>query len=222
MKSDVIAFDVLRGDHFVDNDGTVIVTIKIDCCDARRFLAVSPDAGSHLFVAPVVGVEYPSEPLHFAPPYQRQAIALLDSDFFDQPGSWDAAGTDEDFRAWIRAQKCWLRRMPGHVCSGDVVAAHVRRISRGAGVAIKPTFSALPLCDGGHTQQHNHGESAIGGKGRVERASTAYVRRWCMVAIVAVLNYENLSSVPPNKLKTWARDRSVFHLLPSEYRRAAP
>lgn len=219
--TDAIAFEARRCDHIVENDGTVSLTIKIDPCDARRFLAVSPDAGGSLFVAPGV-CELPEfDPLKLTVTYGGAATMLAEADTFGHSGMWEATGSDEDFRVWIRTKKCWLRQLPGHVCAGEVVAAHVRRIFRGAGVALKPEFSALPLCDRAHQDQHNHGESAIGGRARVDLASARYIRRWCSRTILAELNYENWFHVPPAKFRKWANDHSVAHLLPAGYRRGA-
>lgn len=219
--TDAIAFEVRRCDHFVESDGTVSLTIKIDPADSQAFLAASPEAGGSLFVAPGVRDLGPMQPLDLAANYHKSAFKLAESEFFLHRGTWDATGSDDDFRAWIRTQKCWLRQLPGHICAGDVVAAHVRRVSRGAGVNIKPPFSCLPLCDRAHSNQHQHGESAIGGRERVDRASILYVRQWCARTILAALNYENWCHVPPSKLRTWASDHSVYHLLPAEYRSAS-
>jgi hypothetical protein len=220
MRS-AIAFEARRCDHIVESDGTVALTIKIDPADSQAFLAASPDQGGTLFVAPGVRDLGPMEPLNLVANYGKVAMTLAESDFFGHPGTWDATGSDDDFLDWIRIQKCWLRQLPGHICAGDVVAAHVRRVARGSGVSIKPKFSALPLCDRAHSDQHQHGESVIGGRERVDRASSLFVRRWCSLTILAALNYENWFHVPPEKLRTWASDRSVFHLLPTEYRRAS-
>lgn len=219
--TDAIAFEARRCDHIVENDGTVSLTIKIDPIDSRAFLAASPDAGGTLFVAPGVRDLGPMQPLSLAVDYRLPAIALRDSGFFGYGDTWSATGSDDDFRDWIRNQKCWLRQLPDHVCAGDVVAAHVRRISRGAGVAIKPEYSALPLCDHAHTDQHNYGESAIGGKARIDLASIRYVRRWCAVTVLAALGYKSWCHVPPRKLSDWARSKGVFDLLPTQYRRAS-
>lgn len=218
---DAIAFEVRRCDHICENDGTVSLMIKIDPADSRSFLAVSPDAGGTLFIAPGLRELPAYDPLSLTVDYRDSVFKLAESDFFSHPGTWDATGSDDDFLSWLRDQKCWLRQLPGHVCAGQVVAAHVRRIARGAGMAIKPKFSALPLCDRAHKNQHQHGESAIGGKERLDRASMLYVRQWCARTILAALNHENWCHVPPAKLRTWASNHSVNHLLPAEYRRAS-
>lgn len=216
-----IAFEARRCDHIVENDGTVSLMIKIDPADARAFLAVSPDAGGTLFVAPGVRELAAYDPLSFEVDYRLPATVLRGSGFFSARDTWSAIGSDSDFLDWIRDQKCWLSQLTGHVCAGDVVAAHVRRIARGAGVALKPEFSALPLCDQAHTNQHQHGESAIGGKERIDRASMFYVRRWSALTLLAELGYKSWCHVPPIKLSNWARSNSVFDLLPPPYRRAS-
>lgn len=219
--SEAIAFEVRRCDHICEPDGTVSLMIKIDPADATAFLIASPDAGGSLFVAPGVRELPAFDPLKLTVTYGNAATMLAEADTFGAPGMWEATGSDEDFLTWIRSEKCWLRQLPGHVCAGQVVAAHVRRIARGAGVGIKPNFSAIPLCDRAHQDQHNHGESAIGGRDRVDLASARFIRRWCSRTILAALNYENWFHVPPAKFRTWADDRSVAHLLPAGYRRGA-
>lgn len=42
----------------------------------------------------------------------------------------------------------------------QVVCAHVRRVSQGAGTGYKPKLFAIPLTDSEHRYQHQHGELA--------------------------------------------------------------
>lgn len=216
--TDAIAFEARRCDHIVENDGTVSLMIKIDPADSQAFLAASPDAGGTVFIAPGVRELPPFDPLSFAVNYGVASRALRESDFFSELATWRAAGSDRQFLAWLRGLSCWIERKPGHVCAGAIVPAHVRRIASGAGVAIKPEFSAIPLCDGAHRDQHQHGESAIGGRDHVYRARLRYVRRWSAGVVLADLGYKSWCYVPPEKLSDWARSHDVFHLLPPEYR----
>jgi hypothetical protein len=60
--------------------------------------------------------------------------------------------------AYIHALPCCIAHRNGHVCHGDVIAAHVRTGTDG-GTGIKPSdFWTIPLCDGAHRSQHQMGE----------------------------------------------------------------
>ncbi|HVJ31608.1 MAG TPA: hypothetical protein VND94_00715 [Terriglobia bacterium] len=63
--------------------------------------------------------------------------------------------------AWLRTRQCAVARAAGHVCEGKIEAAHVRSGTDG-GIGIKPSdIYALPLCAGGHREQHCIGEAAF-------------------------------------------------------------
>ena len=73
----------------------------------------------------------------------------------DYVGILELLGTDEHFLDWLRQQDCAIH---SEDCQGQTVPAHVRRVGKGAGVGIKPAFSAIPLCQYHHEQQHQKGE----------------------------------------------------------------
>lgn len=72
---------------------------------------------------------------------------------------------DKHYRDWLTYQPCC-------VCGGGEwhngtlrsQAAHVRRVSKGAGTGIKPAYQCVPLCHKCHHMQHQHGESAVAEK----------------------------------------------------------
>lgn len=148
--------------------------------------------------------------------YGQAARFLHQCDFWYRPAVWRAIGTDEEFLAWIRKQEC---AMSGGdtACSGDVVAAHVRRIADGAGTGIKPEYSAIPLCDGHHRAQHQHGESELGGKEQFDRARIYWLKKWCWETLKQTLGYDHWNEVPPPKLMEWAVENEVSHLVPPGY-----
>jgi hypothetical protein len=146
-------------------------------------------------------------------PYGDHARALRLSSFFRTPDVWRAVGSDADFLAWLRTQKCAAR--PG--CAGDIVPAHVRRVANGAGTGVKPPYSAIALCDGHHRQQHQHGESALGGRDWFDRQRIAHVQRWCWERLKRELGYDTWAEVPPHKLYVWAQFHDVEKLLPACY-----
>lgn len=143
--------------------------------------------------------------------YGEQANRLFKSGFFMAPSVWRAAGKDGDFLAWVRTQKC--------VICGDypTEAAHVRRIANGSGTAIKPEYSAIPLCHAHHALQHEKGESAIGGKDKVDVWRLRCVSDWAWSAIKNTLCHSSMSNVSPNELRTWAKQHGVDALIPADY-----
>lgn len=64
--------------------------------------------------------------------------------------------TNPKHLAWVRRQACLIAEL--HQCSGPIEAAH-RRIGTDCGVSTKPSDCfAVPLCHGGHMEQHQIGE----------------------------------------------------------------
>lgn len=87
-------------------------------------------------------------------------------------------------RKWVASQPChligrsdWNGRR--HVCSGDVVAAHIRIETR-AGTGYKPNDGyCLPLCKAGHEDEHK-GPRSFGAK-------------WCIDPKASAIEYANRS-----------------------------
>lgn len=147
-------------------------------------------------------------------PYGSYAHALHACGFFRAPAVWKALGTDEQFLAWLTTQPCAARRRGG--CRGDVVPAHVRRVADGAGTAIKPAYSAIPLCDGHHTDsQHQHGESALGGKEWFDRRRVEALEAWAHHRLCEIAGVESLTQVPPERIVNWANRNGLAHYLPT-------
>lgn len=150
--------------------------------------------------------------------YGEEAKALRLSPFFRTPQVWQAVGTDAEFLAWLRGRPCCCRDYPH---GGDVVAAHVRRVSEGAGVGIKPPYCAIPLCDRHHRLSHQHGDSEIGNRDWWDRQRIEHVQQWAWDTLKARLGYEHWSEVPPAVLRDWANQNGLTLALPSAYRSAA-
>jgi len=148
-------------------------------------------------------------------PYGKQASALYANGFFLVPQVLERIGTDKEFREWLKTQPCCIQAM-NH--DGDVVAAHVRRIANGAGVALKPDYSAIPLCNMHHVVQHQHGESAIGGKEWADKQRAKYLQTWASHTLAKVFGQESMGYVDPKDLRMWAREFDVEQWLPREYR----
>jgi hypothetical protein len=145
------------------------------------------------------------------------ARALHASGFFFSPDVWRAAGTDKEFLTWLKRQKC----MAGGIdCAGDIVAAHVRKVSEGAGVGIKPEYCAVPLCHHHHQLQHDKGYSAVHVEGidGFMAARAHYCADWAKQAIKTKLGVESLREVSPAMMLAWAEPRNLERYLPREYR----
>jgi len=149
--------------------------------------------------------------------YGEEAKALRRSAFFRTPDVWRAVGSDDEFLAWLRTQRCVA--MGG--CRGDVVAAHVRRVSEGAGVGIKPPYCAIPLCDHHHSYAHQYGDSTLGNREWWDLERIKNVQQWAWESLKQQLGYDHWNQVPPRALKDWAEQHGVELLLPNVYRSAA-
>jgi len=148
--------------------------------------------------------------------YGEQAKTLRLSSFFRTPEVWHMVGSDSDFLRWLTINQCAAKHIGS--CDGDVVAAHVRRISNGSGTGRKPEYSAIPLCDAHHRIQHQHGESSLGGKEWFDKKRIEYVQQWCWDKLKADLGYESWSQIPPDELIEWADSHSVSQYLPANYK----
>ena len=96
-------------------------------------------------------------------------------------GHWAFAfGSDEAFRLWITHQPSCLSGDFGewHDGEGRNVAAHVRSVKAGAGVARKPPFSAVPLTDAEHRATHQYGNSHFRPPEWWESQAEEHLRRW--------------------------------------------
>ncbi len=149
--------------------------------------------------------------------YGHEAKGLRQSGFFRTPDVWRAVGSDDDFLAWLRTQRC--AAMVG--CSGDIVAAHVRRVSEGAGTGIKPKYCAIALCNHHHQHSHQHGDSTLGNREWWDMQRVKHVEAWAWEVLKQKLGYAHWNECPPRALADWAMAQGISHLLPVLYRDAA-
>jgi hypothetical protein len=183
--------------------------------------AVSDDAGPPPADAPTSpGASPPSR--QSPHPYGQFARLLFVKGVFLAPEVCRALGTDDGFLSWIRDQPCMMAGKDGvGPCEGRIQAAHVRRIANGAGVNLKPPFSAVPLCWRHHHEQHQHGESVLGDRDWWDRRRADYLTTWARRNLESMLGVESIGDVSPTTLLAWAQRNGVAHLLPREYREAA-
>jgi len=149
--------------------------------------------------------------------YGMQAQVLYRSTFLTTPAVWEATGTDEQFLAWVRLQKCakcggmdWY----AEIGEGRCEAAHVRRVANGSGASIKPPYSAIPLCNKHHGEQHQHGE---GDKEWFDRQRIKHLRDWAWHTLKATLGAESFRDIDPRLVAGWAEVNGVDQYLPSGY-----
>lgn len=170
--------------------------------------------------------------------YGNDARALVASGWFRNPALWSAVGTDAEFQAWARRQRCVLTGgFDFDTQKGEQRCdfCHVRRAD-GAGTGIKPEFSGVPMVHDAHLAQHQRGElAAINEYGRrirkkPETASEAaqwfeakavnMAAEWAFETLKAQLGFESFSDVPPRLVKDWANAAGLAYTLPGVIRNA--
>lgn len=153
-------------------------------------------------------------------PYGKLASELYRVGFFFNPKVLKAIGTDAEYLEWIEKLPCcapegeitWGAVLDTDAIrhSGDIVAAHVRRIANGAGAAIKPPYSAIPLCDAHHKLQHQKGESVFpGGKDWFDKQRAKYVQEWASHYLADHLGFKSMGHIHPELLRAWATANDI-------------
>lgn len=207
-------------------DGTLAVRVVIAPPDKPTFWRLLPEPNMPIFIA----AETPEsaqkclqdQTIQTYGEYAREL--MLHSDWMGNPRVWQAIGTDDDYLEWCRNQKCaHCRKSPEWEMDTLVLneAAHVRRVANGAGTAIKPPYSAIPLCSGCHKEQHRIGEDALGGKDKVDRLRLDHVKQWAWESMRAIFGVESMREVAPQMIYAWALERGLDRHLPASYRSAA-
>ena len=146
-------------------------------------------------------------------------VQLYRNNWWLCPEVWPLLGTDTEYQAWCRTKPCVMHAISG--CSGDIVAAHVRRINLGAGTGIKPEYATIPLCDKHHREQHQHGESAIGDKEHVDKLLEQYRTEWLKQVIREWFVVDSCSQIDPQKFGRWIKSKTVglaWASLPKEFK----
>lgn len=135
------------------------------------------------------------------------------SGWFNNPAVWRVAGPDKEYLAWLRKQPCCFCKTDAEA-NGQNEPAHVRRVANGAGTGIKPEYSAITLCHGHHAQQHQHGESALGGKDWFDKHLVRQRTDWIKSRLYELLNVASLTDCPPNRFVSLCCDLGIEHTLP--------
>jgi len=207
-------------------DGTLRVQLDVEPNDRKAFLEMFPDNGDPIAVARLdpESVRRHQNQTAFAEPETKKtkgehgqfARWLVQSGFFRRPDVWKFLGSDDLFLEWLKTQDCCADQQDDRH-DGDVVPAHVRRIADGAGTSIKPEYSAIPLCNKHHLQQHQHGESHLGGKEWFDRQRIVWIEKWSMQQLKTVLGISSLSKLSPHHLELALRDSDINVNIPVEF-----
>lgn len=156
-------------------------------------------------------------------PYGHEAKRLRQSSFFRSPDVWPYIGSDTAFLEWIESRGICVAKSKTP-CDGQIVSAHIRRVKEGAGTGIKPKYCAVPMCHWHHSEQHQHGESAVGGKEYLDRQRIMFVEEWAWQTLKSILGYDHWTEVPPRVLLEWVQTETesgqLIKYLPEEYREA--
>jgi len=203
MSDDISAIEGTRRTAKEMADGTLRISIDIEPRHKKEFHKLFPDIDMPVVIAPMKPV---AEGLVTDRKYGQQARELRQSDFFRRPDVWRAVGTDDEFLDWLKTQDCAFK---SRLCSGQIVPMHVRRVANGAGMGIKPEYSAIPGCNIHHGMQHQHGESACAPREEWDKKRIEYVQQWCWEALKYQLSYDSWANVPPWILRDWADEHDV-------------
>lgn len=206
-------------------DGSLAVRVLIAPTDKQLFMRMLPDVNLPIFIARETQESAQAALQEETTSYGSLARELmLHSDWMGNPKVWQAIGTDAEYLDWCRQQVCaHCGKKPDWVMDTLHLseAAHVRRVANGSGTAIKPPYSAIPLCSGCHREQHRAGESAIGGKDAVDLMRVDHVKRWAWERMRMLFGVESMRDVAPDILYAWAKSKGVERHLPQCYREAA-
>ena len=146
-------------------DGSLRITIDLSPKDAIGAFTAFGSPGSSVAIArledKVALEEMRPQAGKRQPLYGKLAKELKLSGFFRTPAVWEAIGTDDEYLAWVKRQPSAVTGVFSEYHDngeGYSIPAHVRRVEHGAGTAIKPPYSAIPLTKNQHDDTHQHGD----------------------------------------------------------------
>ena len=225
MADEVNALIVTRRPAKEMADGTLRVQFDVEPNDRKAFLNMFPDNGDPMAVARLdpETIRRHQQETAFAEPEKKTkgehgsfAKWLVQSGFFRKPDVWAFLGSDKRFLEWLKLQECAFTNAPDRH-DGDIVPAHVRRIADGAGTAVKPKYSAIPLCNKHHNQQHQHGESHLGGKEWFDRQRIIWVEKWARDVLRERAGVDSLTKLSPYHLESVMRESGINVNIPVEF-----
>jgi len=196
-------------------DGGLRITVDLPTTEGKHFHDLFPEVHCQVAVAPMLpaalAAQQPED-------YGQYAKMLRLSVFFGIPEVWKATGTDDEFLAFVRTQKCVARSGP---CEGPIQAAHVWRIAGGFGKGVKGPYAAVPLCAHHHRLQHNSGEDAVGGRAYMEQMAQECRRRWIWAEIKDDVGVASMRDAEPAKVYAWCQKKGIEQHLPAAFKEVA-
>lgn len=113
-----------------------------------------------------------------------------------------AKGAEHKYFTWLRKWPSVLSDTYGEYVEGEgrSVVAHVRRVSAGSGVAVKPPFFAVPMTQEEHDKTHQHGEEIFNPPEWFEKKAIAYL-----------CHYVNSMEPPEESANQWRKVFDVEH-----------
>jgi hypothetical protein len=197
-------------------DGALRITVDLPETETQHFHALFPAVHCEVAIAPLRPVQMAaSQTVDFG----KQAQELKLSGFTRALAVWKAAGSNEQFLAWVRLQKCIARS--GQPCDGPIQAAHVWRLKDDFGKGIKGDYAAVPLCAFHHRLHHQETEDAIGGRQYMEEQRVRTVSDWVWAVVKDDLRVASMRDAEPVNVLAWCQKRGVERYLPESYREAA-
>lgn len=204
-------------------DGTLRLQVDIHQTDTAAALSLLCEVGRTVAVAALADAQE-EEVLEeeFPASYKENECdnnagklmqSLYQAGWFHAPKVLKALGKDAMFLQWVRGQEtCWACND-----SSDIVAAHYRKVASGAGTAIKPPYSAIPLCKACHDKQHAHGYSVISPAGWWEEKAAKARQDWGHQRMRDIFETTSMTAVPAKWVVEWALEHELTYLVPQEY-----
>ncbi len=186
-------------------DGTVRIQIDFEPRHMSEAIKWFGKPGTSVYIARM-SKEAEQQMLKEETASKEFAEELYQSSFFRTPKVWKAIGTDDELKKWIIKQPCAYCKN-----TENIHPAHVRRIRDGFGTALKGEYAMIPLCYDHHINyQHQHGESALGGKEQFDKWRIEYLHKWCWETLKKKLGYQSWLDVPREKFKAWCEEHELI------------
>ena len=214
-------------------DGTIRLQVDVHHGDTDKAKDMVCEVGAPIVVArlreatiqfqqPDAGnAEEPEQPATREPdPLTGQILkAFYTNGFWHNPRALKSLGTDEELLEWCRRQTCWHCDKVDMNDEGHpyVQAAHVRRVWRGSGVARKPPFSAIPLCNACHSIQHAVGETGLAPQEWWEAKAAQVREMWGHEKLRDIFGTDSVSrDVSADDLWVWLRTHDLLRFVPKK------
>lgn len=186
-------------------DGTIRVVVDVEPADGPAFLALFPSVDMPIAMAPLS--------INSRHDNGDYVAGLYRSGWFLNQKVLQACGSDDDYLAWVRRQPSAISKQFSEYVNGEgrCEAAHVRHNS---GVGIKPPYSAIPLTNGEHADQHQIGHESFCEKhGKPAdwflRQRARYVAQWAHDAICRALGVSSLAESDLAAFREWAGEHDL-------------